>query len=337
MSGSHTPLLGRLAGWFNEVIATDALLLLLDHPQSMQAFLGFVGRAAHTDLSMVRSFERERGIGEGRVDLEGLDADGRPRLLIEAKLGHLITTEQMTRYLAYQQAALAERPGVLMLLVPTSRVTEARVVMDAVLTPSTGAQIRPVVLSWDECLEAIAEQLPASESGVVSAAADVAQLQALCRAFSTWVIPPTTVADADRQEHLQILRDKLHQRLRPELASMGPLVSSDPAHTRRYFGVDDTNYVSVGLAPGLEATAGTPFWLWMPEGTPLYGHWRAALRRSAFREQLEERHGGLWLPLHMGTDIGGPELVDHLAAQVLAVLTLLRQPMPGQDHTPRND
>lgn len=333
MPGSHTPLLGRLAGWFNEVIATDALRLLLDHPQSMQSFLGYVGRAADTDLSMVRSFERERGIGEGRVDLEGLDADGRPRLLIEAKLGHLITAEQMNRYLAYQQAVLAGEPGVLMLLVPSSRVTEAGAVMDTVLTPSAGAQIRPVVLSWDGCLDAIAEQLPASEASAVSAAADVAQLQAVCREFSSWVIPPTTAADDDRQERLAVLRDKLHQRLRPELASMGPLVSSDPAHTRRYFGVDDTNYVSVGLAPGLEPTAGTPFWLWIPEATPDYGRWRAALRRSAFREQLEERHGGLWLPMHMGTDLGGPELVEHLAAQVLAVLTLLHQPVPAPDRS----
>lgn len=122
----------------------------------------------------------------------------------------------MTKYLAYQQAALAQRPGVLMLLVPASRLTEARAVMDAVLTPSTGAQIRPVVLSWDECLEAIAAQLPASESGAVSAAADVAQLQAVCRAFSSWVVSPTTVADTDRQEHLQALRDKLPHRLRSE-------------------------------------------------------------------------------------------------------------------------
>lgn len=113
---------------------------------------------------------------------------------------------------------------------------------------------------------------------------------------------------------------------------MGPLVASDPAHTRRYCGVDGTNYVRVGLAPGLEATAGTAFWLWVPEGTPAYGHWRAALRRSAFREQLEERHGGLWLPLHMGTDIGGRQLVEHLAAQVLAVLTLLRESASGQHH-----
>lgn len=235
---SHTPLLGRLAGWFNELIATDALRLLLDHPGSMQAFLDYVGRAADIDLSMVRTFERERGIGEGRVDLEGLDTDGRPRLLIEAKLSHLIPADQMSRYLAYQQVALDGEPGVLMLLVPTSRVAEAGAVMDTVLTASAGAQIRPVVLSWDQCLEAIAEQLPAAESGAVSPGADVAQLRAVCRAFSSWVLPPTAVADADRQEHLRVLRDKLHHRLRDELAWTGPLVARDPAHTYRYFAIN---------------------------------------------------------------------------------------------------
>ncbi|MFK5634248.1 hypothetical protein [Ornithinimicrobium sp. LYQ103] len=331
MSRPHTPLLGRLAGWFNEVIVTDALRVLLDHQQSMHSFLDYVGRAAGTDLSMVRTFERERVIDDGRVDLEGLDADGRPRLLIEAKLSHLITTEQMSRYLAFQRLALAGAPGVLMLLVPASRVAEAGAVMDRVVTTPAQAEIRSVVLSWDECLEAIAGQLPASESSPVSAAADVAQLQAVCREFSSWVVPPSMVPDADRQEHLRVLRDKLHHRLRDELPSAGPLVARDPAHTHRYFGVDDAdNYVSIGLAPGLEAEGGTPFWLWVPEGTPEYGHWRAALRRSILREQLEERGGGLWLPLHMGTDIGGPELVEHLAAQSVAILALLHPTSPSR-------
>lgn len=72
-------MLGRLAGWFNEVIVTDALRLLLDDPLSMHSFLDYVGHRAKADLRAVRTFERERGIGDGRVDLEGRDADGRPR------------------------------------------------------------------------------------------------------------------------------------------------------------------------------------------------------------------------------------------------------------------
>lgn len=99
MPAPHTPLLGRLAGYFTEVITTDALRLLLDDPPSRVAFLDLVGDAVGVDLSMVRSFERERGIEGGwRLDLEGLDAGGRPRLIVEAKIGHLITLDQMRTY-----------------------------------------------------------------------------------------------------------------------------------------------------------------------------------------------------------------------------------------------
>ena len=143
--------------------------------------------------------------------------------------------------------------------------------------------------------------------------------------------PPSTVADLGRQDHLRVLLDKLHDRLTAELPSSGPLVARDPAHIRRYFTVDESdNYVSIGLVPALEAEGGSPFWLWVPKGTAEYEDWRAILRRSGFRGQLHERDGGLWLPLLMGTDMGGPELVEHLAGQALAVLTLLQKSLPDR-------
>lgn len=71
-------MLGRLAGWFNEVIVTDALRLLLDDPLSMHSFLDYVGHRAKADLGTVRTFERERGLGDGRVDLEALMPTGVP-------------------------------------------------------------------------------------------------------------------------------------------------------------------------------------------------------------------------------------------------------------------
>lgn len=94
----HQPLLGRLAArWFNEVIATDALRLLLDDATLRTAFLNLVGEARGVELSTVTAFERERTTADGRLDLEGVDPQGRPRV-IEAKFGHVMSVAQMSRY-----------------------------------------------------------------------------------------------------------------------------------------------------------------------------------------------------------------------------------------------
>lgn len=326
MPAPHTPLLGRLAGYFTEVITTDALRLLLDDPPSRAAFLDLVGDAVGVDLSMVRSFERERGIEGGwRLDLEGLDAEGRPRLIVEAKIGHLITLDQMRTYLAHQQQALGGERGVLMLLVPATRVSEGRMVLDT-LEPDLPQTIRTVVLSWEECLQTMAEALDTAGSGPVSPAADVAQLQAVCRVLSGWVVPAVAVTDPKHGQHLRTMLDRLTERLKSDLAWTGPLVNRNPAHVYRYVSVGHVdNYLSIGLAIGLEDLGGSPFWLCIPQASPQFESWRKTLRLSAYGEELREMGEAVWLPLHLAPDLAGDTLVEHLAAQALVVLTLLEQ------------
>jgi hypothetical protein len=321
MPDSHRPLLGRLARWFNEVIATDALRSVLDDPVVRSAFLDFVGNAASTDLSEVRAFERERPTADGRMDLEGVDAQGRPRLVIEAKFGHLMSVDQMSKYLAHQNRQLAGAvPGVLMLLVPDGRLAQARAIMNAIGSagPDHGtdmSRIEPIALSWEDCLSAIESATSAQPVSPVSPAADLAQLRALCEELSGWTRPVVEIPDDERTEFLKVVLEQLKDRVPSR--NTGPRVARDPDYlTLRYFGVPGAaSYYSIGLTHRF-AESSTPVWLRFHKATNDFQEVKKRLRRSEFAEQIRQSRGHIWLPLNIEPDLGGPELVGYLVAQV---------------------
>jgi hypothetical protein len=188
----HQPLMGRLASrWFPEYVFSDAFRLLLDDQTARSAFLDLAGNTAAVDLVAVTAFERERPIADGQLDLQGVDPQGRPRLIIEAKFGHMMGDRQMRRYLSHQREALSgtghtdDVEGVLLLLVPQTRLQEAAAIMthlgsrQSELSPNS-VKVVPISLSWERCLDTIMDAVSAQNAGPVSVAADTAQLRALC-------------------------------------------------------------------------------------------------------------------------------------------------------------
>ena len=328
----YEPLLGKLAPrWFNEVTATDALRVLLDEGTLREAFLGFVGALASTDLTAVRSFERERVIADGRIDLEGVDVQGRPRLVIEAKFAHGMSVEQMLKYRSHQRGELnigEAVPGVLLLLVPASRLEPARAIMkvlrdtDAASGPDA-APISAVAASWEDCLGALEATAADPRSGPVSLAADVAQLQALCASLASWIAPLTEVPEDETWEYLRVISEQVRQRAPPR--AQGPIQKKDQDYAEfRYFGVPGAaTWYSIGLTRSFADGRATPIWMRFHRVTNEFDAVSRALRRSRYAEELRAKRGHLWLPLEVDEARSGPELVDDLVAQVAEILRVL--------------
>ncbi|MDQ3223660.1 MAG: hypothetical protein M3Q75_09360 [Gemmatimonadota bacterium] len=254
---NHQPLLGRLAAtWFNEVIATDALRLLLDDTTLRTALLKMIMQATGVDLSGVTAFERERRTQDGRLDLEGVDRQGRPRLIVEVKFGHLIGFEQVNRYRTHQGAELGDDlDGVLLLLVPPSRLREAQGVMDfarANEEPGLGrsGRIRLLALSWDSVLDELSAVV-GDGSGPVSIAADIGQLRAVCDTLSVWSTPLAAVSEIEREGFLRVVVDQLKERV--PAVSLRSLQVRDPDYlVFRYYEVPELSgtVFSIGVVPG---------------------------------------------------------------------------------------
>jgi hypothetical protein len=158
-------------------------------------------------------------------------------LVIEAKFGHLMSVEQMSRYRAHQDRELAAKvSGVLLLLVPAGRLEHAGAIMR--LVGPSGADgaapaspITPIALSWDACLDAMDASVSDQPAEPVSAAADIAQLRSLCHALGDgWVSPLESVPDTERTEYLKVVLEQLKDRVPARYT--GPLVVRDPDYTR---------------------------------------------------------------------------------------------------------
>lgn len=331
MTTQHTPLLGRLATrWFNEVIATDALRLLLDDPAARSAFLAFIGRGTSVDLGEIRTFVCERAIPGGRLDLEGVDREGRPRLIVEAKIGHTMSTGQISDYVAHQRASLdGVAAGVCALLVPAGRLAGAQEVV-AFLRPGVrevpGPRIEVTAMSWEDGLDAIQSAIADQPAGAISLAADVAQLRAAIAALGRWIAPALELPATDQPQYWTVLLEHLSGRVPADWA--GPLVSRDSDYTLfRYFRVPgmDAHY-SVGLTGSFATDGAMSLWLRFHKATPGFDQVGERLRTSPFAARVNGLGGHAWLALTVDPGLGGPEQVEHVAAQVEEIIATVTSP-----------
>jgi hypothetical protein len=130
-------LLGRIAefGWFmqqGEPAATQALAMLLEDEPLREAFLRALEDRTGANLNAVSYFVPEAVHEDGaRPDLEGLDDEGQPLIVVEAKFWAALEQGQVRSYLADQVSRLgAGVQGVFVLVVPTSRADVAQGVLN---------------------------------------------------------------------------------------------------------------------------------------------------------------------------------------------------------------
>ncbi len=327
---THQPLMGRLASrWFPEYVVTDAFRLLLDDRNARSAFLRLVGDAAAVDLSAVTAFERERPIANGQLDLQGVDSQGRPRLIIEAKFGHTMGDRQMRWYLSHQVAALTgsghtdDVDGVLLLLVPQPRLADAAAIMAHLACsqsrPSTDPKpkVVPIGLSWERCLDTIMNAVSTQNTGPVSVAADTAQLRALCATLSADVAP---LADVPQSEQYAHLRHVVIDLLKDRLPGIPIKLTKDRDYSVfRYYALpgDDASVYSVGLSSAYRTEDDdTDVWLRFHKDTGNFTGIQRRIHRSPLFEKSRPYRGHLWFPLFVEPDLPSPDVVERLAVQV---------------------
>ena len=311
-------------------MATQALAMLLEDRLLRDALVRYLGEVTETDLSAVRWFEAERVHEDlARPDLEGIDDRGRPVVVVEAKFDARLSTGQVRSYLNDQERRLGGEAGAFVLLVPASRFDYAGRVLEAALRERGDEGHAPyliaaAVLTWDSWLEAwndAVRHLPATPD---SLAADLVQLRELVVTMGGLVIPPLDGAAAgegwrEREPDLRIIVDQVTTRLSDPSSRRPPIVHEvgyDPLRYAPGGYSEPGSSCSVGLASRFADQGATPLWLESAKLTPHFADIRARIMTSTFADDVLTDDGHLWLPLALPGDLAGPELVDHLVAEV---------------------
>jgi hypothetical protein len=343
MSGlKRRGLLGRIAGlgWFTqngEPAATQALVMLLEDELLRDHILRRAEKITGADLQRVKWFQAETVLDDnGRLDLEGIDADGRPVLVIEAKFGAYLSVDQVRAYLNDQERRMGNASHAFLLLVPHTRAKEAQRVLDAVRAErdAAGREPHPAatgVITWDAWLDtwdrAVAD-LPATPDSI---AGDLYQLRELCTTLGGLVVAPfgASAAGSDwrnRQKDLALIFDQLSVRLLGTGIPTNPIQHEPGYDPQRYVALGvpapETHY-SLGVAERFADEGLAPIWMRFHRKTDGFSIVRVRLMSSDYADLVRTDDDHLWLPLEFPGDLAGPDLVDHLVARVAAVTSLL--------------
>jgi len=332
-------LLGHLAQFSSfstqsEVLCTQGLTYLLENPEARAAIAEQI--AAHAGVAVgggltwraeVRQLEDST-----RPDLEACTPDGKPVVKIEAKLGALLVEAQLRSYAADLHRRSGR--GVLMVLVPAHRTSEAAEVVNrafdvtgtAPWKPASYLGIAVIVTAWDEIvswLEAVASEPFRFE---------LAQLASMYRVLAGNDIEPLAGRDEllawrERAGVFESLVDRVTRQLSGASrllpmgveALSGDLEGLDPVGYRRRFVClplgDAEPCFSIGARDPF-AGHDTPIWMRFHKTTPRFALIRDRLRASLVAPRLVESGGHVWIPLDVpiGADGGGIVAALHSAA-----------------------
>lgn len=276
-----------------EVALTTGIWWVLGLEGAAGALDPLIERAGVRPTPGGRWYTEVRGDG-GRSDLEYEWGDpARTRVLVEAKIGHTLTPEQVAGY----ATRLPPDDGMLVVLTPASRRAEAVDVVERCRS-MVGSQVRFDVWTYDDVLRHLEAALPGN--------GDVAQLRGLVRAHSATDREPLRSEDLLEGSHSR--RDDIWWIV--DQASFGIAGSRLPAGSdwsleqRRYLPLDQ-----VSVAVGVGRKGGVPDarrpWAWLRlSGSDGY-------RRISHRALPNIRPGTAWdgnetwLPLPIETGVHG--------------------------------
>lgn len=297
-----------------------------------------------TNLSAVRWFEAEHVHDDGgRSDLAGIDAGGRPVLVVEVEFGAILETERVRSYLDYQERKLGPGThGALVVLVPAIREDEANRILEAVHREGTGEdaaayRIATMVMTWNTWLGVWDAAVAHLLANLDSLAGDLVQLRDLCLTLGGPVIAPIDVTRPwpDREEDLRILVDQVTAQLKDPDGRMPPIVHEPGFDPLRYlpggYSVQD-NHLAVGLASRFADEGTSPLWVRWGKDNSDFSAIRARIMTSTFANDGRSNDGHLWLPLAIRPDLAGPDLVENLVAQIRDMQSALAAPGLGRGH-----
>lgn len=332
------PLLGRLAreGWFTQMgepAATKCLAMMLQcEPRLQYATIAWLGNLTGADLESVHHFEPERVHDDfARPDLEGLDARGRPVLVVEAKFGAELSDGQLASYLIDQQVRLEGATGALVVLVPESRMEHAETVLASARTIANASSFSAAVTSWNAWLDTWDSVVDEDSADGFGLRSDLSQLRGLVLTMGGLLgVPYAPNSDSDWRQWEQDLATLLGEFTLEVNEGDGHSARDLPIQARE-LGFTPARYVLAARRPAknifllvglssLRADEGkTPIWarLSQHDAAPVLGALHAH-----FPQAEEDARGQFWIPLEMPTSVGR-ERVQFMAESLRALMATL--------------
>jgi hypothetical protein len=317
---NRNPLLARLAreSWFTQMgepAATKCLALMLQaEPRLQQATLRWLSDLTGVDLGSVHHFEAEVVHDDGgRADLEGMDSQGRPVLMVEAKFGAVLTEGQLVSYLLDQQMRLDGGPGVLVVLVPEARMDHAESVLKSAKTLVDSESVPAAVVSWDAWMDSWDNVIDEDSTEDFLLRSDVSQLRGLVRTLGGLLGQPYA-------PNPDVPWIQWEQDLVALVSEFTREVNEGQGHSARDLPIQSRNtefaparyvlaarrpskdvFLVVGLSRDRAGLGKTPIWAMLSQqyAAPVLGALHAH-----FPEGEEDQHGHFWIPLKLPATVG---------------------------------
>jgi hypothetical protein len=259
------------------------------------------------------------GEDRGRTDLEYWW--GEPpstRVVVEAKLGHTMTVEQIE---GYATERLNGDSALLVVLVPEVRRKEGESVVDAYRAGHPAASVKVAVWTYDDVLRELEAGLPGSP--------DVAQFRGLVLAARALDILPMT--EAELIDDNPVRRQDIWRVV--DSASFGlfgrnsPSGSDGSLENRRYVTLvpyEIALAVGVGRKPrGREGQSQPWAWLRLPDSSSFAKVGQPVLERMRPGETSRDPEG-VWLPLRLPVGEPGSIMIQQVRAEIEVVGTAIR-------------
>lgn len=349
-------LLGHLIGQLNrpaEPTATAGLTFVLGRSQAAASALLAHARSSGVRVPDDLNYVAESAAGgEGRPDITGYEGSGasqRPRLIVEAKFGARLASDQIPAYLRRFADSL---PSVLVLLAPQERLPSLwhEALSQLPDAPGQGRNAPApsavnattylhsvdgghalVGLSWTNVLHSIREQVEASADADVTS--DVRQLESLVQTYEQQAFLPILEEDFDpRSARLHAQTVSLLWKLRDELSTQGVPYSGNMRYGLGWMSSNHmTRQTKKGSKSSRERTSGScpapgPLWISVWPTSTLSLHALATALAPL------DGHGGPGLyvnqstarvPLRLKRNSGQADVLSYLVDQVLYVAELL--------------
>jgi len=345
-------LLGHLAqfGSFSmqgEVLCTQGLAYLLEDPDARSALKAKIETKTGAEIDDHLKWRAEvlqKG-DKARPDLEACTANKTPVVKIEAKLGALLSQDQVRSYAADLHRRSPEG-GVVLALVPRQRIGEATKVVTEAFKVSGAPPWRPgeypgvavTVVSWDDVFATL------KEAGSGELRDEAEQLEAMYKVLSGYYMDPLAgledlVEWRSREGDFINLVDQATRRLTThhnvypmgvEPLEQAPEGLEPKGYRRRYvsrpLGASNP-FFSIGVRDPF-AGSFTPVWLRFHKDTPQFALIRDRLDQSQLKPKLVTSGGHVWIPLDVPLRAGGEEMVNALVRQAEEVAQVAYQPLP---------
>jgi hypothetical protein len=364
MPNEHAPLLAHLLPKLpgsTENAAVEALAYILGNSEaSLRAFNALVSEGVSSPVAVISRVETQRTAEDGtRPDLIGLDADNKPRVILEAKFWAGLTANQPNRYI---KQLPEEGPSVLLFVGPDARLEslweevsrESEKSEHRLVSPIARDRIRSgrlegadryiMVVSWVNLLARMRDGVrDAGEPGVE---ADIRQLLGLAEIMDEAAFLPLKDEELERgpvfARRMLQLRDLVDSVLRKgreeQWADMqgrstiwkygyGRFFQFPGLEVLPWFGV----YETLWAEPKAE---NTPLWTWVAGRDPAKdGLDQAQLDglRDTLGLRLHHDSDGWWAPIHLRAGLDKDQLVAHIAAQLKNIREVLTGSMPGAE------